>query len=555
MEERKNASGGLVLSLPIVKIDRELGEVWGVATTEALDQQGEIVDYEASKKAFSEWTNLFNQQTGGASLGNIREMHQPKVVGRLIAYQPDDSTRKILVGARINRDTADGRDAWNKVLNHELNGFSIGAPTAERIMQLTPQGKVTRVVGYKLAELSLVDNPACPEAFFNVVKRAGPNLVVDRHLIVPMEESPVVKADQWSPKTDDQREWLSNKIKLLIDEGKPRDQAVAIAHSMGGEKFEGKSAAVTAGIKEEEMDAKVLAKQAEEVQAAALEKGKKIGPQHHAVADPPGAQKPKLEHLEAPEEPPTPAKSAEAGGGVPGDDKGKDVTVPEGQGKAADADADAAAKYAPMVPGQQPPMMGQPQMRPPIPPGGQMTPPHMDVPLPPARKEPPMNAQPPYMAAHNPMYCSYCGTKFASASGSYFHPECQKAAEQAALQKAAMTEIVAKGDLSGLSKLFRQQADALDGMSKAYQHLVVENDELKKRVKVLEDQPTAGGPARTELPSGVRPVEKAAAPASAALTKEAALEKAMEEIHDPFVRDRLSRELAKSQIRRAQEGR
>ena len=38
----------------------------GVATSEALDLQGEILDYEGSKRAFEKWA------------GNIREAHDPK---------------------------------------------------------------------------------------------------------------------------------------------------------------------------------------------------------------------------------------------------------------------------------------------------------------------------------------------------------------------------------------------------------------------------------------------------------------------------------------------
>lgn len=500
---------GLVISFPICKIDEEKGEVWGYATTEDLDQQGEIVDYEASKAAFSEWADMFNKVTGGESLGNIREMHQPKVVGKMVAYRPDDQRRGIYVGARVNRETADGKDAWNKVVNHELNGFSIGAPKAERVMAAGPNGIVRRVTNYKMAELSLVDNPACPGSFFTEVK------MTKGMLKTGIEEK--------SAAADPKQEWISEKIKLLVDEGKPQDQAVAIAHSM----WEERSTKKTVTTEEGTMDAKVLAAAAEELQKA----GKQIGPQHHEVADAPGAQKPEVIK---PTDHASPSKS------VDGHDVGV-VSAPPTQGKAAEADADAASKN---LPGQMPGMMAQPQQ---MPPGGQMAPAHMDMPLPPARKDPAMHGG-------QASYCAYCGAKFASATGGFYHEECKKSADTAELKKSAMAEIVKSGDLSGLSKLFREQADSMDLMTKSFVAVVNQNEELKKRVSNLEAQPMPGGPKRTELPAGVVAVEKGAA-GQVGLTKEAALEKVIEGTDDPLLRDALQRQLVKGLISQRQAGR
>lgn len=38
------------------------------------------------------------------------------------------------------------------------------------------------------------------------------------------------------------KKWISNKIRLLVQEGKPQQQAVAIAHSMAGKKRRKKKA-------------------------------------------------------------------------------------------------------------------------------------------------------------------------------------------------------------------------------------------------------------------------------------------------------------------------
>jgi hypothetical protein len=464
---------GLILSFPICKIDEERGEVWGFATTEALDQQGEIVDYEASKIAFADWANTFNKQTNGGSLGNIREMHQPKVVGKMIAYQPDDKRKGIYVGARVNRETIDGKDAWNKVLNHELNGFSIGAPVAERVVEITPMGQRKRVVGYKLAELSLVDNPACPESFFTAVKiakRSGDDMAYRWDLIAPFDRE------------------------------------------VGTEYFQ--------ETKERTMDANELAKA-----------GKRIGPTQRTAADPPGAQKPKVQHLEAPDAPPSPAKSAEAGGGVPGDDKGDDVTVPQGMGKET------------------------------MPEGATVAPEHIDVPMPSGTEEAkdmgPTSMQP--MVPNTPArygYCAFCGHKQAAQEGIRpYHSLCETSMKNAAAKQAVADELMKSGNLGGLAKLFRDQADALEKAHGVIASHASKIETLEKRVKIVEDSPTPGGPARTELPSGVSAVEKASGVKDSRLQKEAVLESAMGLVADPFVKDQLSRELVKSMIARGQEGR
>ena len=59
-----------IFYVPITRIDQDRREVEGVPTSEAVDTFGTVFDYEASKKAFSDWA------------GNVREMHQPKAASR-----------------------------------------------------------------------------------------------------------------------------------------------------------------------------------------------------------------------------------------------------------------------------------------------------------------------------------------------------------------------------------------------------------------------------------------------------------------------------------------
>src|SRR5690242_8785037 len=66
----------LNLFAQIAKIDESKHEVWGVATAEIVDKQGEIFDYQSSKPYFKSWSDEISKATDGKSLGNVREMHE-----------------------------------------------------------------------------------------------------------------------------------------------------------------------------------------------------------------------------------------------------------------------------------------------------------------------------------------------------------------------------------------------------------------------------------------------------------------------------------------------
>lgn len=151
------------LILPICKVNEEQRTVEGYATTDAIDKQNEQVDYDASREAFKDWT------------GNIREMHEPKAVGKAIEWRPDDAKRGMYVVAKISKGAP---DTWEKIKDGTLKAFSIGGQTVNKIQQIVKDGStggqrhITRITKYKLTELSLVDNPANPEATIGLVKFA-----------------------------------------------------------------------------------------------------------------------------------------------------------------------------------------------------------------------------------------------------------------------------------------------------------------------------------------------------------------------------------------------
>ncbi len=136
------------LYAPIAKIDEAEHMVFGYASTEALDSQGEIVKREALEAALPDYMRF----------ANIREMHQPSAVG--VATEAEMDERGLYLAAKIVDPVA-----WEKVAAGVYKGFSIGGKVVSR-----DQAQKHVITGVKLSEISLVDRPANPEAVFTMYK-------------------------------------------------------------------------------------------------------------------------------------------------------------------------------------------------------------------------------------------------------------------------------------------------------------------------------------------------------------------------------------------------
>ena len=161
------------LSMPIGKIDVERRMVSGFATLDNVDRQNDIVTTESSITAFKNFR------------GNLREMHQPSAVGKIVSFKEDKyfdpSTKKFYSGVYVSAYVSKGaQNAWEKVLDGTYTGFSIGGNIKEWDDAYDEKiDKTIRVIKtYELSELSLVDNPA--NEFANIVsieKINGQNVV------------------------------------------------------------------------------------------------------------------------------------------------------------------------------------------------------------------------------------------------------------------------------------------------------------------------------------------------------------------------------------------
>ncbi len=143
------------LSMPFGKVDQERRIVSGFASLDNLDKQNDIVTTEASMNAFAKFR------------GNIREMHQPSAVGKMISFKEekyfDPESKKFYKGVYVSTYISKGaQNAWEKVLDGTYTGFSIGGRMNkwDDAYDEKMDKQIRIIKDYDLVELSLVDSPA-----------------------------------------------------------------------------------------------------------------------------------------------------------------------------------------------------------------------------------------------------------------------------------------------------------------------------------------------------------------------------------------------------------
>ena len=133
--------------IPIQKFDEEQRMVYGYASTEREDNQGEVTKLDTVAKALDEYMKF----------ANIREMHKPNAVG--VCKMAELTAEGLYIGAKIVDDSA-----WTKVKEGVYKGFSIGGKGKREGNVLTE---------LRLTEISLVDRPANPDCVIDIWKMEG----------------------------------------------------------------------------------------------------------------------------------------------------------------------------------------------------------------------------------------------------------------------------------------------------------------------------------------------------------------------------------------------
>ena len=132
--------------------------VKGLATDATLDLDEQICDPEWLKEAMPEWFKI----------GNIREMHQSKAIGK--AMEMEQSGTGYVVEAKIVDS-----EAARLVEEGIYTGFSVGIKTARIENSAEAPGGMIR--SGKIVEVSLVDRPANPSCVIELAKSVKGELV------------------------------------------------------------------------------------------------------------------------------------------------------------------------------------------------------------------------------------------------------------------------------------------------------------------------------------------------------------------------------------------
>ena len=146
-------------------------KVWGYASSEAVDSDGEIIAAEAMKAAIPDYMKF----------GAVREMHGSNAAGTAIEINVEDDGRTFF-GAHIVDPVA-----VTKVKTGVYKGFSIGGSVTAR-----DELNKSQITGLKLTEISLVDRPANPDAVFTCYKADKPKDEEE----TDKDDKPADKADE-----------------------------------------------------------------------------------------------------------------------------------------------------------------------------------------------------------------------------------------------------------------------------------------------------------------------------------------------------------------------
>ena len=204
-------------------------KVWGYASSEAVDSDGEVIAAEAMKAAIPDYMKF----------GAVREMHGSNAAGTAIEINVEDDGRTFF-GAHIVDPVA-----VTKVKTGVYKGFSIGGSVTAR-----DELNKSQITGLKLTEISLVDRPANPDAVFTCYKADKPKADEeadkdeDDKSADKTDETPADDAekadDKADVKDDDKKDEAEKSVSVNLSESeiailkavlakadKPKDEPVA----------------------------------------------------------------------------------------------------------------------------------------------------------------------------------------------------------------------------------------------------------------------------------------------------------------------------------------
>ena len=203
-------------------------KVWGYASSEAVDSDGETIAAEAMKAAIPDYMKF----------GAVREMHGSNAAGTAIEINVEDDGRTFF-GAHIVDPVA-----VTKVKTGVYKGFSIGGSVTAR-----NELNKSQITGLKLTEISLVDRPANPDAVFTCFKADKPkdgeeadkdDKPADKADETPADDAEKADGEKVDDKEDDKKDEAEKSASVELSESeiailkvvlakaeKPKDEPVA----------------------------------------------------------------------------------------------------------------------------------------------------------------------------------------------------------------------------------------------------------------------------------------------------------------------------------------
>ena len=183
-------------------------KVWGYASSEAVDSDGEIIAAEAMKAAIPDYMKF----------GAVREMHGSNAAGTAIEINVEDDGRTFF-GAHIVDPVA-----VTKVKTGVYKGFSIGGSVTAR-----DELNKSQITGLKLTEISLVDRPANPDAVFTCFKADKPkdgeeadkdedDKSADKADETPADDTEKADDDKKDDKEDDKKDDAEKSASIELSE-------------------------------------------------------------------------------------------------------------------------------------------------------------------------------------------------------------------------------------------------------------------------------------------------------------------------------------------------
>jgi len=180
--------------------------VKGIATDDTLDLDQQICDPDWLKSEMPKWMEI----------GNIREMHQSKAVGK--AMEMEQVGNGFVVEAKIVDPVA------AKMVEEGIyTGFSIGIKNARVVKDAAAPGG--RIIQGSVVEISLVDRPANPSAVIEIAKSIDGELVKGAAMAdtEKMADSPEMNADA-----------LASEVPVNPEINEPRADAFQPCPACGG---------------------------------------------------------------------------------------------------------------------------------------------------------------------------------------------------------------------------------------------------------------------------------------------------------------------------------